>query len=214
MNVMAGESSELETAARPIVHEMEASRNAYFAATHSATESYYLADPDNPFQQSGRGCGPERWDETRRVFADLVDRPGSYLDVGCANGLLLESLARWVTDHQLDLFGVDFVPGLVALAQQRIPDAVIWEANAWDWDPPRRFTHVRTNLEYVPEGDWPELVRRHARWVETGGRLVVAHYPDRSESPVDVASVLGAAGFPIAGARSVDRNRVAWWDSE
>ncbi|NNF64565.1 MAG: class I SAM-dependent methyltransferase [Acidimicrobiia bacterium] len=192
---------------------MEASRDSYFAQNRAATASYYLADPDNPFQQSGRGCGQERWDETRRVFADLVDRPGSYLDVGCANGLLLQSLAEWVTDHRLDLFGVDFVAGLVALASERLPDAVIWEANAWDWDPPQRFTHVRTNLEYVPEADWPELVRRHARWVEPGGRLVVAHYPDRFESPVDVVRVIAEAGLQAAGAVPVDRNRVAWWDS-
>lgn len=193
---------------------MTTSRDEYFTQNKDATTSYYLADPDNPFQQSGRGCGRERWDETRRVFANLVDRPGSYLDVGCANGLLLESLAEWVTDHDLELFGVDFVPGLVALARERMPRATVWEANVWDWDPPRKFTHVRTNLEYVPSADYLELVKRQACWVEERGRLVVAHYPDRSEPSVDVASVVESAGFEVAGAIAVDRIRVAWWDSE
>jgi hypothetical protein len=49
----------------------------------------------------------------------------------------------------------------------------IYTGNASDWMPPRRFTYVRTGLEYVPAGREPALVARLLRdVVEPGGRLI------------------------------------------
>ncbi len=44
----------------------ESKRAAYFAGTRRVLRDYYLADPHNPHQQSGRSSGAARWEETRR----------------------------------------------------------------------------------------------------------------------------------------------------
>jgi 2-polyprenyl-3-methyl-5-hydroxy-6-metoxy-1,4-benzoquinol methylase len=47
-----------------------------------------------------------------------IDRPGSFLDVGCANGYLLESLARW-SPHAIERYGLDFSARLVEVVAMR-----------------------------------------------------------------------------------------------
>jgi hypothetical protein len=43
---------------------------------------YYLADPSNPYQQSGRSSGAERWEETRRCLVKAIHRSGDFIDIG------------------------------------------------------------------------------------------------------------------------------------
>jgi hypothetical protein len=49
----------------------------------------YLAG-DNPRAQSGHSGDAERWEGARRLVLDAVDRSGSFLDIGCASGHLME----------------------------------------------------------------------------------------------------------------------------
>ena len=80
----------------------EPSRDDFFAGNRRQLASLYLADPSNPYQQWGRSSGADRWEETRRCIADAVNRDGSFLDVGCANGLLLETLEQWLTASRIE----------------------------------------------------------------------------------------------------------------
>ncbi len=187
-------------------------REAFFARNLRELRDYYLADPANPYQQSGRSSGPGRWEETRRCIADAVHRSGSFLDVGCANGLLLQTVAEWVGERGLTIepFGLDFIDGLVDLARRRVPEGVFWVGNAWDWEPPHRFDFVRTSLEFVPERDRPSFVRRQLGWVSPGGRLIVCYYRDRTAPPLDVAAFLGAIGLDVGGVMSVGDPDVVW----
>lgn len=70
-------------------------RDAWFDQLHAEITEYYLAEPDNPYRQSGRSQGHTRWVVTRQCIAKAVNAQGDYLDIGCANGLLLESLLAW-----------------------------------------------------------------------------------------------------------------------
>src|SRR5262245_50598135 len=87
-------------------------RDVYFEVLQAAVSECYLADLSNPYQQSGRSSGAERWEETRRCLVLALHRDGDFLDVGCANGLLLESLVAWAAEIGLTLrpHGLDFVP--------------------------------------------------------------------------------------------------------
>jgi 2-polyprenyl-3-methyl-5-hydroxy-6-metoxy-1,4-benzoquinol methylase len=40
---------------------------------------------------------------------EAIDRPGTFLDVGCANGLLMASVARWSRGRRLpvETYGVE-----------------------------------------------------------------------------------------------------------
>jgi len=150
-------------------------------------EEHYLVS-DDPRRQSGFGGDEERWEAARRPIVQAIDRPGSFLDVGCANGYLLESLVRW-SPHPIEPYGLDFSARLVELARGRLPQ---WEdcffvGNALEWEPPHRLDFVRTELVYAPEKRRRELVEHLlARVVAPGGRLIVCGYGSpRSGIPTD-----------------------------
>jgi len=196
-----------------------AARADFFAGARAATAAYYLSEPGNPYRESGRGKGAARWEETRRCIADAVPRSGDFMDVGCANGLLCETLVGWCAERGLAVepHGIDFVPELVALARARhSARAERFEvANAWDWIPRRRYDFVRLSLEIVPERDRVELVRRiAARAVSPRGRLIVCHYADetRGEALVEVGDWLAAHGWKPAGRGAAPNVSLAWID--
>ena len=83
----------------------------------------------------------------------------------------------------------------------------IFEGNAVDWEPPMKFTYVRTGLEYVPTDRRPFLVARLLRdVVEPGGRLIVG--PVSGDDLEGAYAAFAAAGFtePAVG-DAADRNR-------
>ena len=142
-------------------------------------EEHYLAS-DDPRRQSGFGGDEARWEAARRPIVRAIDRAGSFLDVGCANGYLLESLVRW-SPHELEPYGLDFSPRLVELARTRLPQWAdrffVGEALEWEPEASRRFDFVRTELVYAPEERWRELVEHLlSRVVAPGGRLIVCGY--------------------------------------
>jgi SAM-dependent methyltransferase len=149
-------------------------------------EEHYLAT-DDPRRQSGFGGDEERWEAARRPIVEAIDRDGSFLDVGCANGYLLESVVRW-SSHRIEPFGLDFSPRLVEVARSRLPRwrDQFFVGDALEWEPPRRFDFVRTELVYAPEERWRELVERLlTRAVVPGGRLILCGYGSpRSGLPV------------------------------
>ena len=127
---------------------------------------------------SGHSGTPEEWDASRSMIMQAVDHPGTFLDVGCANGLLMASVERWSHENGLAVepYGLDISPGLADLARQRYPQwrARIWTANADGWQPPMRFEFVRTGLEYVPRNRRESFVRHlFDQVVAPGGCLIV-----------------------------------------
>ena len=92
-----------------------------------------------------------------------MNRDGTFLDVGCANGHLMECAVGWLAEsgYRIEPYGLDILPELAALARQRLPQWAdrIAVGNAIDWIPEQRFDFVRTGLEYVPRRLRPELVR-------------------------------------------------------
>jgi 2-polyprenyl-3-methyl-5-hydroxy-6-metoxy-1,4-benzoquinol methylase len=64
----------------------------WHAQVLAVVEPSYLA-ATTPQGQSGHSGDAARWELARRLLLDGVDRDGTFLDVGCANGFLMESLA-------------------------------------------------------------------------------------------------------------------------
>ena len=162
----------------------------------------YLAG-DNPRAQSGHSGDESRWVAARRPILAAVDAPGDLLDVGCANGYLMESLHRWSADDGVPLepYGLDVSPELADLARRRLPGWTdrIFTGNALGWVHPqgRRFDYVRTGLEYVPPGRAADLVAHLLAHV-VGRRLIVGVYNEEAARPAREADML-AAGYHIAG---------------
>ncbi len=171
-----------------------AAERAWYDELRLLLESAYLAG-DNPRAQSGFSRDEAAWERARRVILDAVDRDGTFLDVGCASGYLMESLVGWATAKGLHLepYGLDFSDRLATLARSRLPQWAdrIFVSNALEWRPPHRFDYVRTELVYVPEHRQRELVQRLFDDVLLpGGRLIVCSYGS-SRRPQPNAEPLG-----------------------
>jgi hypothetical protein len=148
--------------------------------------SAYLSD-DDPRWQSGFDGDAELWRQARELVLDAVSAPGSFLDVGCANGYLLECLDIWSRERglALTLSGLELNPELADAARRRLPalSQGIYSGNISDWEPPHRFMYVRMGLEYAPPGQDAALLSRVlSDVVQTGGRLIVGPVPFTSLS--------------------------------
>jgi SAM-dependent methyltransferase len=170
----------------------------------------YLAG-DNPRAQSGSDSTVEDWTYKRGLLAGAFDRDGTFLDVGCASGYLMETLAAWCRErgHTIEPYGLDISPELADLARRRLPHWAdhIFTGNAIDWLPPEgsppRFDFVRTGLEYVPPRRQRDLVARLLRdVVAPGGRLIIGVYSEERDAtragPSEEARV-ASWGFRTAG---------------
>jgi SAM-dependent methyltransferase len=180
--------------------------------TPSDFERAYLAGAD-PRAQSGFHGSPERWEAARRPIVEAIDRDGTFLDVGCANGLLLESVVEW-SEFAVEPYGIDFAPGLVELARTRLPHWAdrIWQADVRAWAPPFRFDFVHARVEL---GSLEQIVHLGRRAIfSSDGSFRRADSP-RAER---VADVLRAGGLTVAGVlyRRSDEHlvelSVAWVD--
>jgi SAM-dependent methyltransferase len=152
----------------------------FFEQEQALHEEKYLAGT-NPRQQSGFGRNEQDWERYRRVVVAPVDRHGTFLDIGCANGLLMESVTRWAArdGHSIEPYGVDISHKLAEFARQRLPQWQdrIFVGNALFWAPPLRFDFVRTEMVYVPN----HLRQRYAERlleevVAPGGCLIACSY--------------------------------------
>jgi SAM-dependent methyltransferase len=140
------------------------------------------------WRQSGMSGPEERWTALRKPVADCIDRPGSFLDVGCANGYLLECCLKWTSERgiSIDPYGLDISTPLVELARQRMPHFAdhYFVGNAYFWQPVRRFDFVRTELVYVPAEYERAYVERLIRYyLEPEGKLLVANYGEDHPDP-------------------------------
>jgi len=159
----------------------------WFKNVRDVLETTYLSH-DAPWRQSGMS-GPEvRWTDLRKPIAECVDRSGTFLDIGCANGYLLECVVKWTAERNLQIvpYGLDFSARLLELARKRLPGYAdnFFLGNALTWLPPRRFDYVRTELVYVPT----EYERYYVRFLlqnhlERHGKLLVANYGEGAENP-------------------------------
>jgi len=182
----------------------------FFVQEQAIHEAKYLAG-SNPRQQSGFGRDARDWERFRRPVVAPIDRDGSFLDIGCANGLLMESVLAWAREegHRVEPFGLDISERLAELARQRLPNwrDRIFVGNALFWKPSTRFDFVRTELVYVPPSRRREYCDRLLElFVAPGGRLIICSYgssrPEgaRAEPLVDE---LHAWGLPIDRADDV-----------
>jgi SAM-dependent methyltransferase len=178
----------------------------WFERLKALLESKYLAGT-NARQQSGFGRDAQDWERYRRPIVDAIHRDGTFLDIGCANGLLMESVAQWAREqgYAIQPYGLDLSDALAALARERLGAwrERIFVGNALSWEPPHPFTFARTELVYVPPSCRRDYVERLLdRVVAPGGRLIVCSYgstrPEGARAEL-IVDELDQWGIPYAG---------------
>ena len=106
------------------------------------------------------------------------------MDVGCANGHLIESLDTWMrhTGVSVEFYGLEMSEQLHRLALSRLPAfrARLFLGNALYWRPPFTFDYVYTMV--LP--DIPRELRKEfltnlwESYVKPGGRLILGPWND------------------------------------
>jgi SAM-dependent methyltransferase len=198
-------------------------------------ESAYIRASD-PLKQSGFSGGAERWQQERSPILDAICdhatashfrsppcTTAEILDIGCANGYLLECLLQWGAARGIHLipFGIDCGEALVTLARQRLPGFAnnFFVGNAWGWVPPRTFRYVYCVFDCVPPTHLGAFVGSLlSKVVAPGGRLIMGSYGNRSrgETPASIDRVLAQHGYPPVGTASggsPEMARFAWVDT-
>jgi SAM-dependent methyltransferase len=164
---------------------------------------HYLA-ADNPRSQSGHGGDEADYRYKRMMILEAINKSGTFLDVGCANGYLMESLQRWLQGSGLtvEVYGLDISEGLLALAKQRLPH---WQdrfflGNALYWAPDEKYDFVYlSGLEYVPEGRKQQLIDHlHNNYVRPGGRFIYGPATEERDSR-EVEETFNGWGYTPTG---------------
>jgi len=163
----------------------EIGERGWHEAMAALVVSAYLGG-ETPAAGSGSSRDAEGWERARSGIAEAVEPGWAFLDVGCANGYLMESMAAWAG---VEPYGVDISPELAELARRRLPQWAdrIWVGNAAEWEPPRRFDAIRTGLDYVENAErgTPGVEDEIVSWgYEIAGRK-------RARSPASAARLQG-----------------------
>ncbi|WP_225725509.1 MULTISPECIES: trans-aconitate 2-methyltransferase [unclassified Nocardia] len=181
-------------------------RESWHEAVLELIEPAYLAT-DDPRAQSGYSGDAAQWETARRPLVRALpskgDRALSFLDVGCANGHLMETLTQWAAQDgiRIEPHGVDISHALADLARERYPQWAdrIWVGNARDWCPPQRFDVVRTGLEYVPERERPQFLAHLFEFVVApSGRLVIGMFNEEADEDILQRQVI-ELGYIVSG---------------
>ncbi|MGC1397537.1 class I SAM-dependent methyltransferase, partial [Candidatus Binatus sp.] len=207
------------------------SDDEYYERIRALLEDYYVSADErgDVFGGSGSTGDMTSWEAKRRVIASAFDRVGIWLDVGCANGLLMETLTTWVAEqgHRIEPYGLELSNRIAERARKRLPHWAtrIWTGNVMTFEPPIRFDYVTALTDVVPIQSRGAMLSRIARlYLKPGGRLILSCYRPgafllgkpalEAES---AAEILRAESFepvgeahvrdPVTGAPKV---RVAW----
>lgn len=180
---------------------------AYHAAMKRRIYNSYMQS-STPWGQSGFSGPEERWCACRRPVADCLTQSGRFLDIGCANGYLLECVLKWTRERRLTIvpYGIDIVDDLVRMAKKRLARYAqnIELADAFRWKPATRFDYVRTEFLYVPPGyEGPFVDRILSEFLTDGGSLLIAEYRSTGnpEAPW-LSDLLKEMGFVVSEAKS------------
>lgn len=168
--------------------KMNETEQQWFLSLKKELEDAYLQH-DEPWKQSGFSGPEERWVAYRKPIADCINTSGSFLDIGCANGYLLECILKWTAVRGINIipYGLDLSEKLVELAKKRLPKFQdnIFSGNGWTWQNPVRFDYVSTMVVYVPDELQKQYIERVMdKYLKDGGKLLIADYRN-SNTPAD-----------------------------
>jgi hypothetical protein len=160
------------------------SADEFFEASAVESARLYLSQTE-PMRQSGHGGDLYYWRHVRGMILEAVYLGGTFVDIGCANGHLIESLDRWLRPSEVgvEFHGLEISPDLHRLAVRRLPEFAprLHLGNGVDWRPPIKFDYVYTMT--LP--DLPGALRKRlldnlwSNCLKQGGRLILGPWYGR-----------------------------------
>ena len=210
---------------RQALEEGRITEEQWFALNCKFFTRAYLQG-DNPRAQSGHSGDERAYRYTQGMILETLDRDGAFIDVGCANGYLIEKINQWLqgTGLSVEFFGLDISLELVELAKMRLPQwsARIFLGNALYWIPPRKFDYVCVReLDYVPRKRRRAFFERLLElYLEDKGRLILGPFSEE-RGKGELEAELESWGYLPTGfcikshqrMRELER-RLYWFDKE
>jgi ribosomal protein L11 methylase PrmA len=131
----------------------------------------------------------EHWTQNRKPICSAIEKPGTLLDIGCANGFLLACLQLW-SAHQITPYGIDVDASSLAMARDLLPEYVSNFAQCsleklsepFELGLPTRFDYVYWNVWDGLDFNEP-LYRTYAENAlkAARGRLILGFYDSDHE---------------------------------
>jgi hypothetical protein len=108
---------------------------AWYEAMQGLIVPTYIA-ADNPRAQSGHSGDAMAWERARSLVIEGLNHDGNFLDVGCANGHLMETAQSWASQRGLTIepYGVDLSPEMVILPGDVFRIGMIVSGSRISWD--------------------------------------------------------------------------------
>ncbi len=128
----------------------------------------------------------EHWTQNRKPICGAIEKPGTLLDIGCANGFLLACLQFW-SIHQITPYGVDVDAGSLEVARDLLPEyASHFVQCSLEELPLRASLGLPTRFDYVYWNVWDGLDFNEPLYqtyaenafaaAREGGRLILGFY--------------------------------------
>lgn len=194
-------------AARGIDAELAGGRideAAWYAAMEEVSGDAHLAAAA---PRLGSGSSDEaEWRWCRELALDALPPgkgPHHVLDVGAADGYLMESFERWGKERgvHVEPHGLESSPRLASLASRRLPKwrDRIHVGTALSWSAPRRYDLVHAALDHVPAPRRRQALERMRRELLTPEGRLVLRADDIAAEEADVVGQVEALGLEIGG---------------
>ncbi|MCL2775205.1 MAG: class I SAM-dependent methyltransferase [Oscillospiraceae bacterium] len=173
--------NEFNTYVNAALDNDEITKDEWYEIVNLHTTKWYLSY-DNPRAQSGHGGDEYHYRFSHLPIIECLYKDGTFLDVGCANGHLMEMVHKWANAIGFDLqvFGVDISEGLIELAKKRLPQWYdnFYIANRYFWKSEIKFDYIHL----MGIGGYPEYDERICfeyymeNYLADGGRMIIGPY--------------------------------------
>jgi len=157
----------------------------------------------------------EMWRIAREVILEAVDKDGSFLDIGCANGLLLKDLCAWVKETkgiELVPYGIDIDKDLIKECKEKNSKFKnnFFVVNMENFIPKKKFTFIHSNFSVTQK-----FLAKYLKMLEPDGRLILTLYDDKLNKyskTYDFCRNIGPKlGFRLLGEARVDKITYVLW---
>jgi len=195
-------------------HEWYELNNKYFT-------KMYLSS-DNPRAQGGHSGDELHYIYSQLPTIEAIYKNGTFCDIGCATGHLMEMLYKWgnAIGFDLQMYGLDFSEEMIEVAKKRLPE---WHdrffvGNAFYWNPEHKFNYILVCAQ-VPADDKRKFYKQLLEnYLADGGRMIIAPYwydnEDTKEAQIIYEVGMQPAGYLVKSHYSKPNmfRKVVWFD--
>lgn len=163
----------------------------------------------------------QTWERSRRFIAGAINKDGSILDYGSANGFLLRCLQEW-SPHKIKVYGIDTDKVAIKRARKLFPSEeshfITLEEIRDNPQFPRSFDfvfwNVWDNYNFEEEGQ-EELLKSLLGAINKGGRLILGFYRENKDDSKKVIERIEQLGYEFSSTEenpSGSNEVIAWFD--